>query len=131
MKPKLPKGKGLFLGRFQSRPLAFITLVLLCILTFTLAPSSPLMATSKSETKIDFVSPVWVAQNLNDPKLKILDLRINPLEYITGHLPKAVNIADNNFRGPNGFLPVQYWQEDKIGSLFAAAGITNGDRVVV
>ena len=69
------------------------------------------MATSKSETKIDFVSPVWVAQNLKDPKLKILDLRINPLEYITGHLPKAVNIADNNFRGPNGFLPVQYWQE--------------------
>ncbi len=58
-------------------------------------------------------------------------MRINPLEYITGHLPKAVNIADNNFRGPNGFLPVQYWQEDKIGSLFAAAGITNGDRVVV
>jgi thiosulfate/3-mercaptopyruvate sulfurtransferase len=131
MKPKMPKGKGLSLGRFQSRPLAFLTLVLLCILTFTLAPSSPLMATSKSETKIDFVSPVWVAQNLNDPKLKILDVRINPLEYITGHLPKAVNIADNNFRGPNGFLPVQYWQEDKIGSLFAAAGITNGDRVVV
>ncbi|MFM7715243.1 MAG: sulfurtransferase, partial [Microcystis sp.] len=37
MKPKLPKGKGLSLGRFQSRPLAFLTLVLLCILTFTLA----------------------------------------------------------------------------------------------
>jgi thiosulfate/3-mercaptopyruvate sulfurtransferase len=100
MKSKLPRGKGLSLGRFQSRPLAFLTLVLLCILTFTLAPSSPLMATSKSETKIDFVSPAWVAQNLNDPKLKILDVRINPLEYITGHLPKAVNIADNNFRGP-------------------------------
>ncbi|NCT45766.1 MAG: sulfurtransferase [Microcystis aeruginosa G11-09] len=101
MKPKLRQGKGLSLGRFQSRPLTFLTLVLLCI------------------------------QNLNDPKLKIIDVRINPLEYITGHLPKAVNIADNNFRGPNGFLPVQYWQEDKIGSLFAAAGITNGDRVVV
>jgi len=61
------------------------------------------MATSKSETKIDFVSPAWVAQNLNDPKLKILDVRINPLEYITGHLPKAVNIADNNFRLDGGF----------------------------
>ncbi|MGI0479807.1 sulfurtransferase [Geminocystis sp. CENA526] len=90
---------------------------------------SPMMANPSST--IQFVSPSWIEQNSNNPKLKILDVRINPLEYIDGHLPKAVNIADNNFRGPNGFLPVQYWEEQKIAQLFGKAGISNDDTVVV
>lgn len=82
-------------------------------------------------SSIKFVSPSWVQEHLSDPKLRILDVRINPLEYIDGHLPQAVNIADNNFRGPNGFLPVQYWETKKIASLLSKAGVGNNSKTLV
>ncbi len=91
--------------------------------------SSPIVANSSAN--IQFVSPSWIEENIKDANLKILDVRINPLEYIDGHIPKAVNIADNNFRGPNGFLPVQYWDGEKIVQLFAQAGISNDDKIAV
>ena len=100
--------------------------VLLSIVWFSFSPT-----VASPSSNIQFVSPSWIEQNRDNPKLKILDVRINPLEYIDGHLPKAVNIADNNFRGPDGFLPVQYWEEQKIVQLFSKAGISNDDTVVV
>lgn len=90
---------------------------------------SPIMA--NTSVNVQFVSPNWVEENIKNPNLKILDVRINPLEYIEGHLPQAVNIADNNFRGPNGFLPVQYWDSERIAQLFSNAGISNNDKIVV
>jgi len=93
--------------------------------------SSISSAANTPTAKIQFVSPNWVSKNINDPKVKVLDVRINPLEYIDGHIPKAVNLADNVFRGPDGFLPVQYWDADKIVQLLGKSGISNDDRVVV
>lgn len=83
------------------------------------------------KTTIQFVSPEWVSANSNDPNLRVLDVRTAPLDYISGHLPGAVNIADSAFRGPNGVLPVQYWDNNKLGSLFSKAGVSNNSRVLV
>ncbi|PSB63802.1 sulfurtransferase, partial [Chroococcidiopsis cubana CCALA 043] len=69
--------------------------------------------------------------NAKDPNLRILDVRNVPLDYIAGHVPNAVNIADTAFRGPNGFLPVQYWNEQKLEQIFTASGVTNNSRVLV
>ena len=52
-------------------------------------------------TKVEFVSPAWVADRANDPNLRVLDVRVNPLDYVTAHIPNAVLIADGTFRGPN------------------------------
>ncbi|MCF4967380.1 sulfurtransferase [Nostoc sp. CMAA1605] len=84
-----------------------------------------------SAAKIQFVSPNWVAENAKDSNLRILDVRNLPLDYIDGHLPGAVNIADTAFRGPREGLPVQYWENQKLGQIFANSGVTNNSRVLV
>lgn len=80
---------------------------------------------------VQFVSPEWVTANAKDSNLRVLDVRNAPLEYISGHLPNAVNIADTAFRGPNGVLPVQYWENNKLGELFSKSGVANNSRVLV
>nr|WP_315889748.1 sulfurtransferase [Kovacikia minuta] len=99
-------------------------LVTIPVLSFSTLAASP-------RTSIQFVSSDWVAANSKDPNLRILDVRSAPLEYIAGHVPGAVNIADPVFRGPNGFLPVQYWDNAKLGSTFEKSGVTNTSKVLV
>lgn len=84
-----------------------------------------------SKATVQFVSPEWVAANSQDPNLRVLDVRNAPLEYIAGHLPNAVNIADTAFRGPNGVLPVQYWENRKLGEIFSQSGVSSNSRVLV
>lgn len=107
----------------------FGLLAIASIIALPLFFFSPSFATTSSS--IQFVSPDWVASNARDPNLRVLDVRTNPLDYITGHLPGAVNIADSAFRGPNGFLPVQYWDNQKLANIFAQSGVTDKSRVLV
>lgn len=107
----------------------FLTLFLVCLTTIPFLSFSSVVAALR--TSIQFVSPAWVATNAKDPNLRILDARVNPLDYIAGHVPNAVNIADPNFRGPNGVLPVQYWDQAKLASIFEKSGVTNKSRVLV
>jgi thiosulfate/3-mercaptopyruvate sulfurtransferase len=102
---------------------------LACLVAIASVRLTPLAASSQAN--IQFVSPSWVTANADAPNLRVLDVRINPLDYIAGHLPQAVNIADNVFRGPNGFLPVQYWDSEKIGQIFAKSGVSSNSRVLV
>ncbi|HLO52386.1 MAG TPA: rhodanese-like domain-containing protein [Kamptonema sp.] len=48
-----------------------------------------------------------------------------------GHVPNAVHIADTAFRGPDGFLPVQYWDTQKLASIFSRSGVSSNSRVLV
>lgn len=111
----------------QLKIAAFITSLLL------FAIAIPLFAqiSSAQTPNLKFVPPTWVAQHTNDPNLKILDVRVNPFDYFTGHIPGAVHIPDNTFRGPNGILPVQYWQPAKLQKLFQATGINNNSKVLI
>jgi thiosulfate/3-mercaptopyruvate sulfurtransferase len=104
----------------------FASLFLLPLLPFSAALSS-----TNNNAKIQFVSPSWVTANAKDSNLRILDVRNFPLDYIEGHVPSAVNIADTAFRGPQEGLPVQYWSNEKIGQIFANSGVTNNSRVLV
>lgn len=103
------------------------------LMTFAIGlPLLPLVSSATTPASpVQFVTPDWVAQHANDANLRILDVRLNPFDYFTGHLPGAVHIADSSFRGPNGVLPVQYWQPDKLQSLFAQAGVTDGSEVLI
>ncbi len=91
--------------------------------------SSPTQA--KNPSTVQFVSPAWVAEHNQDSKLKILDVRTAPLDYISGHIPNAVHISEGTFRGPNGTLPVQYWQQEKLQSLLSQAGVSDQTPVLV
>lgn len=111
--------------RFLSLLIAIAT----SLVVIPWATISPSMATATA--KIQFVSPDWVKTQVQDPNLRILDVRNSPLDYISSHLPNAVNIADTVFRGPNGFLPVQYWDTVKLGDTLGKAGISSQSNVLV
>jgi thiosulfate/3-mercaptopyruvate sulfurtransferase len=115
----------------SKKPQIFVLLTAL-IASLILIPSFAFSSFAASpKTSIQFVSPEWVTTNAKDTNLRILDVRTAPLEYISGHLPGAVNIADTAFRGPNGVLPVQYWDTNQLGNLFSKSGVSNGSRVLV
>ncbi|MBD2075683.1 sulfurtransferase [Phormidium sp. FACHB-592] len=113
----------------KPRTFAFLATLVASLLVIPVLPASIQAATSKAT--IQFVAPDWVAAHAKDANLSVLDVRTAPLEYIAGHLPSAVNIADSNFRGPNGVLPVQYWDNTKLADTFSKAGVSNRSKVLV
>ncbi len=122
MKPRSRRGRLPRLWVWFAGVMATLVLIPALVLpSFAAAP----------QAKIEFVSPSWVTSHAQDANLRILDVRNAPLEYIAGHLPGAVNIADTAFRGPNGVLPVQYWDNAQLGSLFAKAGVASNNKVLV
>ncbi len=117
--------------RFRFKSLTFISTILIAIVAIgSFLAFAPIYAQS-SATKIEFVSPKWVSENANDPDLRILDVRWNPLDYFKEHLPNAVNFADNLVRVPKDGLPVQLVDSDKLGDLLSKAGVTDKSKVLV
>lgn len=117
------------LNRWKLQLMVFV----ITVMTIAAVPGfvRPGMAANTSTPQIDFVSSQWLAEHAGEPDLKILDVRANPLDYIVGHIPNAVHIADNTFRGPNGRLPVQYWEQQKLAAFFTQSGISDSSHVVV
>lgn len=110
----------------------FPQLTAFCVSILVAIALIPALATpGQAATTLEYVSPQWLSEHASDPKVRILDVRANPLDYIQGHIPNAVHIADGTFRGPNGRLPIQYWEQQKLESLFRQAGISDDSQVVV
>ena len=72
----------------------------------------------------------WLTQHLTDRNLRIVDMRNNPEEYASGHIPGAVYLAMNQTRmalkEPGFILPPDYEIEETLGQL----GITPETMVV-
>ncbi|WP_244350427.1 sulfurtransferase [Thermostichus vulcanus] len=113
----------------QLQAVLLVLPVALLGLSLTHAPAQP--AKAASGVGIQFVSPDWVSAHAEDANLRILDVRIAPFAYFSGHIPGAVHIPDNAFRGPDGKLPVQYWPNDKLQSLFQQVGVTDDSQVLI
>lgn len=129
MRFRLPSGFSRTLKKRILQPFTLAITAIATLLAVSVFSMSPL--TAAPSAKIQFVSPAWVTVNAKDSNLRILDVRNSPLEYIAGHIPNAVNIADIAFRGPNGFLPVQYWETQKLASIFSRSGVNSNSRVLV
>ncbi|MEB3242114.1 MAG: sulfurtransferase [Cyanobacteriota bacterium] len=81
---------------------------------------------------VTFISPSEAASAAQSGQWKVLDVRPVPgLEYVSGHVPGAVHISEQSFRGPNGRLPYQIWPEAKLAELLGQAGVSNRDKVLV
>ena len=81
---------------------------------------------------IKLISPEQAAAGISSGQWKILDVRpVPPLDYISGHVPNAVHISEQAFRGPNGKLPYQIWPARDLANLLSKAGISNNDQVLV
>jgi len=69
----------------------------------------------------------WLAQHLNDPNLRLVDMR--PEEaYRKGHIPGAVNLEWKALKDPDN--EVYVIPPDKLSALMAALGIGNETTVV-
>ena len=121
-------------GRSRSaqrwQPTKWLLMALVAVLVAIPAWALPSIAAS-AKAKIEFISPQVLSQRLSDRNLRVLDVRNSPLDYIGGHVPGAIHIADLAFRGPDGFLPVQYWDNDKLASLLGKAGVNANQKVAV
>ena len=113
---------------FSSRhPLSFGTGLALAILL----PLASITQAAKAGT-IQRLTPEQAAAGVSSGQWKILDVRpVPPLDYISGHLPTAVHISEQSFRGPNGKLPYQIWPARDLANLLSKAGISNNDKVLV
>ena len=81
---------------------------------------------------IKLISPQQAVAGISSGQWKILDVRpVPPLDYISGHVPNAVHISEQAFRGPNGKLPYQIWPAGDLANLLSKAGISNNDQVLV
>lgn len=117
------------LGLRKARVFVFLASLITFIIVTPFNAFHPSQASTASS--VEFVPPVWVTEHTSDPNLRILDVRLNPFDYFTGHIPNAIHIADSTFRGPNGLLPVQYWEVAKLQSLFTQAGITDDSKILI
>jgi thiosulfate/3-mercaptopyruvate sulfurtransferase len=75
------------------------------------------------------VSTEWLAAHLNDPDIRIVDMRRAAAEFERAHLPNAVYLANDDIRDPTAaptFLPTQAEFERLMGRL----GISNKTRVI-
>jgi thiosulfate/3-mercaptopyruvate sulfurtransferase len=70
----------------------------------------------------------WVAEHLNDPKVRLVESNEDVLLYDTGHIPGAIKI---DWLGElNDALARDYIDKERFEALLAAKGISNDTTVV-
>jgi thiosulfate/3-mercaptopyruvate sulfurtransferase len=75
------------------------------------------------------VTTEWLAAHLNDPGIRIVDMRRSIGEYEAGHLPNAVHLANEEIRdaaAPPTFLRTPAHFEALMGRI----GVSNATRVI-
>jgi thiosulfate/3-mercaptopyruvate sulfurtransferase len=71
----------------------------------------------------------WLASHLDDPGIRIIDMRRAAGEYEAGHIRNALHLANDDIRDPDApptFLPTQAEFE----ALMARLGVNNTTRVI-
>jgi thiosulfate/3-mercaptopyruvate sulfurtransferase len=74
------------------------------------------------------VSTDWVAQHLNDPKVRLIESNEDLLLYDTGHIPGAVKVDWTN--DLNDQLVRDYIDRDRLQRLLRSKGIDNDTTIV-
>jgi len=94
------------------------------------------MATSATELKgTNYAHPEvlvdtqWVADHLNDPKVKIIEVDVDTNAYDTGHIKGAIGL---DWRKDLQARPIRdLLSKDKLEELLSSKGVSNGDTVLV
>lgn len=102
-------------------------LLMVSMLMFFVA--SPVLALEVPSTHL--VSAKWLAKNMNNPHLVIVDVRA-PKDYEAGHIPHAVNIYKGEYfqKGSIGDIGHVLDSPEMITDVFRKAGLSNNSIVV-
>ncbi len=84
-----------------------------------------------ADEQLEIVTPEWTAARVNDPSVRVLDVRAEFGEYLPGHVPNAVYLAETVVRGPREGVPVMYLPSPLLAELFTRAGVVDGQTVVI
>jgi thiosulfate/3-mercaptopyruvate sulfurtransferase len=79
---------------------------------------------------VKLVSTEWLADNLQQKEMAILDVQPNIHDYIQEHIPGAIYLNEGLLRGYKGMLPAIWNPPEAIEPVFRHAGL-NPDRPVV
>lgn len=100
----------------------------LATLTFTAAAPAA-FAQASADGSGPLVSTEWLDKNLKNPKLRVIEVSVNPGLYERGHVPGAVNFswhADLNDRVRRDIVSQADFEK-----LLSAAGVDNDSTVVL
>jgi thiosulfate/3-mercaptopyruvate sulfurtransferase len=77
-----------------------------------------------------FVSSDWLNQNIDNPRLMIIDVRSGE-EYKKGHIPNALNVSVNSWAIDKNDLLRELPAEDDLLRLLGSIGIKEESKIVV
>jgi len=80
--------------------------------------------------KIGLLETAWLAQNLGDKNVKIIDLR-SQAEYNSGHIPGSLFLSVESFRGVVGGVPSLLLPHDMLARHLSLMGIEPDDMLVL
>jgi thiosulfate/3-mercaptopyruvate sulfurtransferase len=98
-----------------------------CLVIFLLIISE---AIAFSRDIAPVVSTDWLAQNLQNPNLVILDIR-NPDQYKKGHIPGSINSPFENWAVERNGLSLELPSDEALRDLLGKSGIRSGSIVIV
>ncbi len=75
------------------------------------------------------VSTDWLSQNLNNPKIRIIESNEDQLLYSSGHIPGAIEI--DWAKDLNDQFSRDYIQSDAFSSLLSRLGVSNDSTVIL
>lgn len=77
------------------------------------------------------VSVEWLFSQLNNPELRILDVRDKSTEYTTNHIPNALFLSTENVRTTIHGIPSQLVPAEDLARIFGRIGISEKHTVIL
>lgn len=81
--------------------------------------------------KPGLVATDWLAENLDNENLRVIDARAGLSAYVPAHLPGAVYLNTETLRFSKGGVPARLLEPERIGELFEKMGIGSEHTVVI
>ena len=104
--------------------------IFLLLAVSVFAQSKPVPSTPGVRSEM-LVSTQWLADHLKDPKVIVLHVADNALDYKRGHIPGARFLDQNQFTETVGDLNTELPAPEKLQKLFADLGVGDDTRVVI
>lgn len=113
------------------KPTPHVSILFAALLTTSLvhaAPSGPSGSGGRAPT---LVSTAWLQSHLADTTVVVLHAAQSRADYDAGHVPGSRFVPWAAYAGPHDSLSVELPGEARFDSLLEAAGVRDGDRIVL
>jgi len=101
------------------------------LLTFVLILVTFTFAINAQDMPSKLINPVWLMSNLENPDVRIIDVRDSVADYWLEHIPGAVYLSPDALRWPDGGVPVKLIPTRNLIELLEKMGIDNKTNVVI